>query len=97
PIDMVARSGPSEEEFRMGFTIRRGDIDRIRLALAELIARSQVSLRVDDDLGKVSVVGMGLLSRPEYAARMISALAAEQITPAGSLPPSSEPPPSSRD
>lgn len=80
PIDMVARSGPSEEEFRMGFTIRRGDTDRIRLALADLTGHSQVSLRVDDDLGKVSVVGMGLLSRPEYAARMISALAAEGIT-----------------
>jgi len=80
PIDMVARSGPSEEEFRMGFTIARGDIDRIRLALADVTARSQAALRVDDDLGKVSVVGMGLLSRPEYAARMISALAAEEIT-----------------
>jgi aspartate kinase len=80
PIDMVARSGPSEEEFRMGFTIRSDDIDRIRLALTDLTVRSQVSLRVDDDLGKVSVVGMGLLSRPEYAARMISALAAEGIT-----------------
>lgn len=80
PIDMVARSGPAEEEFRMGFTIRRGDIDLIRVALADITARSLASLRVDDDLGKVSVIGMGLLSRPEYAARMISALAAEEIT-----------------
>jgi aspartate kinase len=80
PIDMVARSGPCEEEFRMGFTIRRGDIDLIRLALADITGRSLASLRVDDDLGKVSVIGMGLLSRPEYAARMIAALAAEEIT-----------------
>ncbi|HEY3734403.1 MAG TPA: aspartate kinase [Streptosporangiaceae bacterium] len=79
PIDMVARSGPSEDEFRMGFTIRRGDIDLVRLALADITARSIASLRVDDDLGKVSVVGMGLLSRPGYAARMISALTAEDI------------------
>lgn len=80
PIDMVARSGPYEDEFRMGFTIRRGDIDRLRLALAAITAGPLISLRVDDELGKVSVIGIGLLNRPEYAARMISALSAEEIT-----------------
>ncbi|HXA59561.1 MAG TPA: aspartate kinase [Streptosporangiaceae bacterium] len=80
PIDMVARSGPYEDEFRMGFTIGRADIDRLRLALAAITAGPTVSLRVDDELGKVSVVGIGLLSRPEYAARMITALSAEGIT-----------------
>ncbi len=80
PIDMVARSGPAEEEFRMGFTIRRGDADLVRTALADVMARCGASVRVDDDLGKVSVIGMGLLSRPEYASRMIAALAAEGIT-----------------
>lgn len=80
PIDMVARSGPAEEEFRMGFTIRRGDIDLVRMALADVTARCGASVRVDDDLGKVSIIGMGLLSRPEYASRMIAALAGEGIT-----------------
>ena len=80
PIDMVARSGPSEEEFRMGFTIRRSDTDLVRMALADVTERCGASVRVDDDLGKVSVVGVGLLSRPQYASRMIAALADEGIS-----------------
>jgi aspartate kinase len=33
----------------------------------------------DENVGKVSVVGMGLLSRPEYTARLMATLAAAGI------------------
>ncbi|GAA2113499.1 aspartate kinase [Streptomyces synnematoformans] len=78
-VDLVARSGPYENEFRMGFTIRRSEADRVREALHEVAASFGGGVHFDTDVGKVSVVGMGLLSRPEYAARLMGALAAAGI------------------
>jgi aspartate kinase len=78
-VDLVARSGPYETEFRMGFTIRRSQADSVRGALHELTAGFGGGVHVDENVGKVSVVGMGLLSRPEYTARTMAALAAAGI------------------
>ncbi|RFS84437.1 aspartate kinase [Actinomadura spongiicola] len=78
-VDLVARSGPYEHEFRMGFTIRRGEADTVRAALHEVATAFGGGVHVDEDVGKVSVVGMGLLSRPEYTATLMSALAAAGI------------------
>ncbi|AZM64422.1 MULTISPECIES: aspartate kinase [unclassified Streptomyces] len=78
-VDLVARSGPHENEFRMGFTIRRSEAEAVRTALYELTAAFGGGVRFDENVGKVSVVGMGLLSRPEYTARLMSALAAAGI------------------
>lgn len=76
PVDLVARSGVNEEEFRMGFTLRRGEAADIESALREALATAGADLRVDDQVAKVSLIGMGLLNRPEYAARMVAALSA---------------------
>jgi aspartate kinase len=78
-VDLVARSGPYENEFRMGFTIRRSQADSVRAALHELTAAFGGGVHFDENVGKVSVVGMGLLSRPEYTARLMAALAAAGI------------------
>nr|WP_198151214.1 aspartate kinase [Kibdelosporangium sp. MJ126-NF4]CEL13094.1 Aspartokinase [Kibdelosporangium sp. MJ126-NF4]CTQ98781.1 Aspartokinase (EC 2.7.2.4) [Kibdelosporangium sp. MJ126-NF4] len=78
-VDLVARSGPDETEFRMGFTMRRSHTDQIRGALHDTAASFGGGVRFDDDVGKVSVIGMGLLSRPEYTARLMAALAAAGI------------------
>lgn len=77
--DLVARSGPYENEFRMGFTIRRSQTDAVRAALHELTASFDGGVHFDENVGKVSVVGMGLLSRPEYTARLMAGLAAAAI------------------
>lgn len=77
PVDMVARSGPHESEFRMGFAVRSSDARQIRSLLEQAAARFTV--RVDDDVAKISIIGMGLLNRPEYAARMMTALSAAGI------------------
>jgi aspartate kinase len=74
-VDLVARSGQHESEFRMGFTIRRSQADSIRPALHELTAAFGGAVHFDENVGKVSVAGMGLLSRPEYTARLMAALA----------------------
>jgi aspartate kinase len=78
-VDLVARSGPYENEFRMGFTIRRSQADSVRAALHEVTAAFGGGVHFDENVGKVSVVGMGLLSRPEYTARLMATLAAAGI------------------
>ncbi|WP_018685547.1 aspartate kinase [Actinokineospora enzanensis] len=75
PVDLVARSGPDEDEFRMGFTIRRSDVPEVRAALEAAAGAHGGQVRVDTAVGKVSLIGMGLLNRPEYVARMAAALA----------------------
>jgi aspartate kinase len=63
----------------MGFTIRRSEVDRVRAALHDLATAFGGGAHFDENVGKVSVVGMGLLSRPEYTARVMAALAGAEI------------------
>jgi len=79
PLDLVARSGPFEDEFRMGFTMRRSDLDRVAPALRDRVEKVGGTVVVDEDVAKVSVVGVGLLSRPQYTARLLRTLAAAGI------------------
>lgn len=80
PADLIARSGPYEDEFRMGCTIRRSAAPDVRADLERTVRRLDAALVVEENVGKVSLIGMGLLSRPEYAARLLAALAANGIT-----------------
>lgn len=74
PADLVARSGPQEDEFRMGFTVRHSDVARIVEPLESAVAAFGGGVRVDTDVAKVSLIGMGLLNRPEYLARLTTVL-----------------------
>jgi aspartate kinase len=79
PFDLVARSGPYEDEFRMGFTVRRSDVAEIRGPLQRFAAALGGAVVVDENVGKLSVVGMGLLNRPAYTAQMLAVLSAAGI------------------
>lgn len=79
PVDLVARSGPHEDEFRMGFTMRRKDVGETLSTIREAMAGVGATIHVDENVGKLSLIGMGLLNRPEYTARMLSTLAAADI------------------
>lgn len=79
PVDLVARSGPHEDEFRMGFTMRRKDVDQTLRTVREAMTGLGATIHVDENVGKLSLIGMGLLNRPEYTARMLTALAAADI------------------
>ncbi|MET9297501.1 aspartate kinase [Streptomyces sp. NPDC003077] len=76
PVDLVARSGPYEDEFRMGFATRRSELARVRRPLERLVRELGGEVRFQGEVGKVTVVGTGLLNRPEVTARMLTALAA---------------------
>ncbi len=79
PVDLVARSGPHEDVFRMGCTIRRRDVAGIKPYLEEAALAFNGGVRVDENVGKLSLIGMGLLNRPQYSARMLTALARADI------------------
>ena len=74
PVDMIARSGPNEDEFRMGFTMPRGNLPEIVPALMLATRRFGGRVDVDSNVGKVSLIGVGLLNRPEYPLRVLAAL-----------------------
>ena len=79
PIDLVARSGPHEDEFRMGFTVSSADLAVIREPVLDTVTRRGGTVVIDEDVSKVSLVGTGLMNRPGYVARMTAALAAGGI------------------
>ncbi|WP_433831145.1 aspartate kinase [Actinoplanes sp. CA-015351] len=73
-VDLVARSGSGEPEFRMGFTVRRDHLDRLLGPLRAAVAPAGGRVDVDAGVGKVSLIGTGLLNRPEIVARMLTTL-----------------------
>ncbi|MFJ8077200.1 aspartate kinase [Streptomyces sp. NPDC096176] len=78
PADMttvVERPGGGRT---IGLTVSPSHVPLVR----EALTGSEVPLRmeVDDEIAKVSIVGKGLLSRPEYAARLLASLTASGIT-----------------
>ncbi|HEX2298503.1 MAG TPA: ACT domain-containing protein, partial [Pseudonocardiaceae bacterium] len=79
PVDLVARSGPYEDEFRMGFTMPRKDVHEALRGMRDAMHGLGATIRVDENVGKLSLIGMGLLNRPEYTARMLSALSSAGI------------------
>ena len=74
PVDLIARSGPDEDEFRMGFTVPRSYVGEIAPALREVTAPFGGRVDVNIDVGKVSLIGIGLLNRPGYVLRLLTAL-----------------------
>lgn len=84
PVDMVWADHRDDGAFHSGITLRGSDAERLRRVLAETVGREGVHLGFGPAVGKVSLVGSGLLSRPEYTARALSALASAEI-PVGSL------------
>ncbi|MBT2479515.1 aspartate kinase [Streptomyces sp. ISL-94] len=79
PADLVARSGLQEDEFRMGFTVRHSDVARIEEPLESAVAPFDGGISVDTEVAKVSLIGMGLLNRPEYLARLTTVLSGAGI------------------
>ncbi|MEU8610213.1 aspartate kinase [Actinoplanes sp. NPDC048791] len=73
-VDLVARSGSGEPEFRMGFTVHRDQLARLLEPLRSAVGAAGGQVEVNAEVGKVSLIGTGLLNRPEIVARMLAAL-----------------------
>ena len=79
-VDMIIQ-GVSQDRTDITFTVPKTDLARPRPEI-EAIARTQLGareVRYDDDVVKVSIVGLGMRSHAGIAAKMFGLLAAEGI------------------
>ncbi|GAA3392543.1 aspartate kinase [Streptomyces roseoviridis] len=84
PADMTSVHEERGGGHTIGLTVPHTRVAAVREFLAAHAADGADGLTVDDTVAKVSIVGKGLLSRPQYAARMLSALTDRGI-PAGAF------------
>jgi aspartate kinase len=75
----AARSG-AESRTDVTFTVAKTDLPRVKLVVDKLLGPiAAQGVRYDEDIVKVSIVGMGMRSHAGIAARMFEILAAENI------------------
>jgi aspartate kinase len=73
-VDVIVESAPKAGSSDVAFTVRRADFGEA-LNIASGVAESlEGRVEGEEELGKVSVVGTGMLNRPGYAARMFATL-----------------------
>lgn len=73
-VDVIVESGPKDGNSDVAFTVSRSDYreaKRLAGAVAEDLGGEAEG---EEDLGKVSVVGTGMLNRPGYASQMFTTL-----------------------
>jgi aspartate kinase len=73
-VDVIVESGVKEGRADVAFTVRRADYAEARRFAGEVAHSLGGEVEGERDLGKVSVVGTGMLNRPGYAARMFASL-----------------------
>jgi aspartate kinase len=78
-VDVIVETGTREGTADVAFSVRRGDLAEARRLAGEVAATLGGAVEGEEDLGKVSVVGTGMLNRPGYAARMFASLGAAGI------------------
>jgi aspartate kinase len=73
-VDVIVESGVKGGAADVAFTVRRSDFAKARRLAGEVADSLGGVVEGEEDLGKVSVVGTGMLNRPGYAARMFASL-----------------------
>ena len=73
-VDVIVESAPKEGASDVAFTVGRGDYREALRLTGEVASSLGGEVEGEEDLGKVSVVGTGMLNRPGYAARMFASL-----------------------
>ena len=73
-VDVIVESGAGEGAADVAFTVRRGDLSEAIQLAGEVAESLGGRVEGEEELGKVSVVGTGMLNRPGYAARMFASL-----------------------
>lgn len=79
-VDMIIQNASSEGSTDLTFTVSRKDLKEAS-TIVEAVAKEigAAGLEVDEDVAKISIVGVGMISHAGVAARMFSVLAAEGI------------------
>ena len=78
-VDVIVESAPKRGSSDVAFTVRRADFAEARRLAGEVAKALGGEVEGERDLGKVSVVGTGMLNRPGYAAKMFDALGRASI------------------
>ncbi|MBV9452792.1 MAG: aspartate kinase [Rubrobacter sp.] len=73
-VDVIVESAPKEGSSDVAFTVKRADFAKAWRLASEVARSLGGEVEGEEDLGKVSVVGTGMLNRPGYAASMFDAL-----------------------
>ena len=80
-VDMIIQNASSAaQKTDVTFTVTRADLGKVKLVMDQVAAAVQASaVRYDEDVVKVSIVGLGMRSHAGVAARMFRILADERI------------------
>ena len=73
-VDVIVETGRGEGRADVAFTVNRADFAEARRTAGEVAEFLGGEAEGEGELGKVSVVGTGMLNRPGYAARTFGAL-----------------------
>ncbi|MEW6621313.1 MAG: aspartate kinase [bacterium] len=79
-VDMIVQSAPSNETNEISFTVSKSDLTRA-VKIVEEVAKQIGAKEItsDDNVAKVSIVGVGMRSHSGVAAKMFSVLASKGI------------------
>ena len=82
-VDMIVQNQSHDGRTDITFTVPKGDrkraVDMLREHVPELVGATAERVAFDDDISKVSVVGVGMRSHAGVAKKMFQLLAAENI------------------
>lgn len=79
-VDMIIQSADEGETNDITFTVGKEDCTLAQKVLRELLPEIQAAdVHVDDQIAKVSIVGVGMISRPGIAAKMFEVLGSHDI------------------
>jgi aspartate kinase len=79
-VDMIIQNASVEGHTDLTFTVSRKDINEARRIVDAVVKEIGASgLEVDEDVAKVSIIGVGMISHSGVAAKMFAVLAKEGI------------------
>jgi aspartate kinase len=79
-VDMIIQNASVEGYTDLTFTVSRKDINEARSIVETVVSEIGArGLEMDEDVAKVSIVGVGMISHSGVAARMFTVLAQEGI------------------
>ena len=79
-VDMISQTSPLNERVNLSFTTSKEDIYSIRNVMDEIKRQnSELEVVIEDDISKISLVGIGMMNQSGVTGRVFRALADNQI------------------
>lgn len=79
-VDMISQTSPLNERVNLSFTTSKEDIYSIRNVMDEIKRQnSELEVVIEEDISKISLVGIGMMNQSGVTGRVFRALADNQI------------------